>query len=79
MVPDQACWFDFICKDRTSGMLLARQVLFRTLQRLQTDSYTFRANKHKLGHITAFKKKIDSGEFPELNQHFHTTNSEFVI
>lgn len=26
MVPDQACWFDFICKDRTSGVLLARQV-----------------------------------------------------
>lgn len=39
MVLDQTCHFDFIREDRTSGVLLARQVLFRaTLLRLRNDS-----------------------------------------
>lgn len=46
MVLDQTGRFDFICKDRTSGVLLARQVLFRAmLPRLWTNPYTFKAEK----------------------------------
>lgn len=60
MVLDQTGRFDFICKDRTSGVLLARQVLFRAmLLRLWTNPYTFKTNKcmSELAYITVFKKK----------------------
>lgn len=71
IVLDQACWFDFICKDRTSGALLARQVLLRTaLQRLKSNSYTFRTNKGKLGYIAALKNKLTEWRLPRIKPAF---------
>jgi len=48
MLLEQTCHFDFICKDRTSVVLLARQVLFTATQlRWWTNSYTFNRKQNK--------------------------------